>query len=486
MNITIGCLAGMKVLIEFRVPGNSPEFNLYFLENPINMDQENVSRRKFIASTAAGTAGTLLAGNIPLMGRGTRAGEPAILGGTPVRSEGWPAWPVWDRDAEEPMINVLRSGNWWSGSGTKVTEFEVAYAELIGAGRAVATASGTTALITALQVMGVDAGDEVIVSPYTFIATYNVVFNQRALPVFADTDQETFTIDPEKIEEKINERTTAILPVHILGLPADMNRINAIAASHHLAVIEDACQAWLAEYNGKMCGTLGDLGCFSFQNSKHIPSGEGGAVVGNDDRLMDLCQSYHNCGRPSGASMAGMDGYPIRGSNKRMTEFQAVILLSQMKRARADADRRVENALFLDEKLGAIPGILPSRLADGATRGAYHIYPFRYKKEHFEGLSREKFLQALGAEGIPCWGGYGKQYFDGLIEEAISSRGYKRLFSAERLKRYREELHHLPDNDRLTEEAVWIPQNVLLAGRSDMDDIVKAVQKVYENRKELL
>jgi dTDP-4-amino-4,6-dideoxygalactose transaminase len=456
------------------------------MEKSEDMDQENVSRRKFIASTAAGTAGTLLAGNIPLMGMGTRAGEPAILGGNPVRAEGWPVWPVWDRDAEEPMINVLRSGNWWSGSGTKVSEFEAAYAELIGARRAVATASGTTALITALQVLGVDAGDEVIVSPYTFIATYNVVFNQRALPVFADTDQETFTINPGKIEEKISERTSAILPVHILGMPADMNRINAIAEKHQLAVIEDACQAWLAEYGGRMCGTLGDLGCFSFQNSKHIPSGEGGAVVGDDDRLMDLCQSYHNCGRPYGDSMAGQDGYPIRGSNKRMTQFQAVILLSQMKRARTDADRRLENALYLNEKLAEIPGIIPSRLADGATRSAYHIYPFRYKQESFDGLSRERFLAAMGAEGIPCWGGYGRQYFDGLIEEAISSRGYKRLFSPERLNRYREELHHLPDNDQLTREAVWIPQNVLLAEKSDMDDIVRAVQKVYEARKALL
>ena len=184
--------------------------------------------------------------------------------------------------------------------------------------------------------------------------------------------------------------------------------------------------------------------------------------------------------------MAGLGGYPIRGSNKRMTEFQAVILLSQMKRARADADRRLENALYLNEHLKEIPGILPAILNGESSRSAHHIYPFRYKKDHFDGLSREKFLQAMGAEGIPCWGGYGKQYFDGLIEEAISSRGYKRLFSAERLKRYRQELHHLPDNDRLTEEAVWIPQNVLLAGRSDMDDIIRAVQKVYENRKELL
>ncbi len=326
----------------------------------------------------------------------------------------------------------------------------------------VATASGTTALITSLHVLGVDAGDEVIVSPYTFIATYNVVFNQKALPVFADTDQETFTINPHK------------------------NRINAIAQKHELMVIEDACQAWLAEYGDKMCGTLGELGCFSFQNSKHIPSGEGGAVVGSNDEVMDRCHAYHNCGRPYGASMTGMGRNPVRGSNKRMTQMQAVILMSQMKRARVDADKRLENALYLDAALKEIPGIIPYKLSDGATRSAYHLYPFRYKKEHFDGLPREKFLAALRAEGIPCSEGYGQQYFDGLIEEAISTRGYKRLFSEQRLNRYREELHDLPDTDQLTREAVWFYQNMLLSEREDMDDIIHAIQKVYENRKQLL
>ncbi len=452
------------------------------------MKAHNVTRRKFIISTSAGAVGAVLANQVPLLGNSTQSllSELAIKGGKPVRTEGWMKWPVWNKEAEEPMLSVLRSGNWYRGNGHIASEFEKKYADLIGVKRVVATASGTTALETALHVLGVDAGDEVIVSPYTFIATYNVVFNQKALPVFADTDQETFNINPEKIEEKINERTTAILPVHILGLPADMNRINSIAKKHNLVVIEDACQAWLAEYEGKMCGTLGDLGCFSFQNSKHIPSGEGGAVVGNDDKILDLCHSYHNCGRPYGKTGSEFTGYPFRGGNKRITEFQAVILLSQMKRARRDADKRLENALYLDSKLKEIPGIIPYKLTEGATRSAYHLYPFRYKKEFFDNLPRDKFLAALHAEGIPCAGGYGPQYFDGLMEETLNSKGYQRLFSKQRLDQYREELHHLPDNDQLTREAVWFFQNMLLADREDMDDIVNAVHKVYENRKQLL
>ncbi|MBS0001134.1 MAG: DegT/DnrJ/EryC1/StrS family aminotransferase [Cyclobacteriaceae bacterium] len=451
------------------------------------MKKYNFTRRQFIATTSVGAIGAIVTHRLPSVGKSLNVSDKlALVGGSPVRSSGWMDWPVWDPEAEDSMLTVLRSGKWYREWGNLVSEFEKKYAGIIGAKRALATASGTTALETALHVLGVDAGDEVIVSPYTFIATYNVVFNQKALPVFADTDQETFTINPDKIEAKITDRTKAILPVHILGLPADMNRINAIAKKHSLVVIEDACQAWLAEYDGKKCGTLGDLGCFSFQNSKHLPSGEGGAITGNDDKLMDLCYSYHNCGRPYGNSASEYSGYPFRGGNKRMMEIQAVILLSQMKRLQKDADKRLENARYLDSKLKNIPGIIPYKLADGATRSAYHLYPFRYKKEQFDGLPREKFLKALSAEGIPCSEGYGPQYNDGLMEEALNSTGYKRLFSKQRLDAYREELKNLPDNDQLTREAVWLFQNMLLGDRKDMNDIVNAIQKIFENREQLL
>ena len=161
----------------------------------------------------------------------------------------------------------------------------------MNAKRCLATASGTTALITSLKAVGVDAGDEVLVSPFTFIASYNVIFINKALPVFVDSDPETFLLDPAKIESRITERTTAIVPVHIYGLPVDMDKINAIAAKHNLKVVEDACQGWLGEYKGKKLGTLGDAGCFSFQNSKNLPAGEGGAIISNNDELMDKCTS---------------------------------------------------------------------------------------------------------------------------------------------------------------------------------------------------
>jgi perosamine synthetase len=448
------------------------------------MNENRISRRQFLAATSAGTIAVAAGRTVPAHANaGAKAGKAALLGGQPLRAKPFPRWPVWDKAAEESVLGVLRSGHWYRGSGNTVTQFEEKYAALLGAKRCVCTVNGTNALLTALHVLDVGFGDEVIVSPYTFIATYNVVLLSGALPVFADTDPETFLINPDKIEEKITENTRAILPVHILGLPANMDRINAIAKKHNLKVIEDACQAWLAEWGGKKCGTLGDLGCFSFQESKHLPCGEGGAVVGNDEALMDFARSFHNCGRPYG-SIKATTGYPIIGTNRRMTEYQAAVLLNQIQRLEADTVKRVEHANYLTSRIKDIPGIVPHKLYEGATRAVYHLYPFRYKKEQFGGLPRSRFLAALSAEGIPCSGGYGPQYRDGLIEAALSSKNFQRAFPKARLDRYREELHY-PGNDQLCEEAVWFTQNMLLGTRGDIDDIANAIQKVYENRADL-
>jgi len=448
------------------------------------MNKNNVTRRQFITAASAGTIAAVASGAIPAYGNlSKKASKLAVHGGQPVRTKPWPSWPIWDKSAEKSIISILRSGIWCRLGGKTVSEFEKKYAELMGVKRCVCTVNGTNALLTALHVLDIGVGDEVIVSPYTFIATYNVVFNSCALPVFADTDPETFQINPDKIEERINENTRAILPVHILGLPANMDKINAIAKKHNLVVIEDACQAWMAEWRGKKCGSLGDLGCFSFQNSKHLPCGEGGALIGNDDEIMDRAFSFHNCGRPYG-SVKKTSSYPIIGTNRRMTEYQAAILLSQMKRLEKDTQRRNENALYLTSKIKDIPGIVPHKLYEQVTRAAYHLYPFRYKKEHFNNAPRDKFLAALEAEGIPCSGGYGPQYKDGLIEAALNSKNFKRSFSKERLDRYRQELKY-PENDQLCEEAVWLSQELLLTTKRDMDDIADAISKIYENRDKL-
>jgi len=447
------------------------------------MANNKFSRRKAIATFSAGALGTMANLSFTTVNLNNSV-KLALLGGEKVRTSEWPDWPVWDKSAEPGILEMLRSGNWWRGSGGNISKFEEEYARIIGAKRCLATASGTTALLIALHVLGIDAGDEVLVSPYTFIATYNVIFMSKALPVFVDSDPETFLINPDKIKERITERTTAIIPVHIYGLPVDMDRVNSIAGEHNLKVIEDACQAWLGEYKSKKLGTLSDLGCFSFQNSKNLPAGEGGAIAGGNDEIMDRCHAFHNCGRPYG-TVPRTSSIPMRGSNRRMQQIQALILLSQMKRIQKDADIRLENARYLDNKLKEIPGIAPAKLVPGNNRSAYHLYAFRLISKEFGGVSRNKFAEALRAEGIPCGTGYRPQNKEGLIEEALSSKGYKRLFPESRLKQWREE-NHLPGNDQLCSEAITFSQSMLLGSKSDMDDICNAIAKIYENRKSLV
>ena len=441
--------------------------------------KNHLTRRRFIRHAAAGSAALtwLGAGRAPNL-LAAEAAKPALLGGAPVHKGGWPGWPIWRESWEPAVVKVLRSGRWYRGAGEHVAEFESAYAQLLGAKRCLATASGTTALLVALHVMDVDAGDEVIVSPYTFIATYNAILINKALPVFADTDPATLTMDPASIESRITDRTRAILPVHIYGMPCDMDPINAIAKKHQLGVIEDACQAWLAEYKGRKCGVLGDLACFSFQNSKHLPSGEGGAVTGDSDNLLDRCQSFHNCGRASGNFKGS--GYFTRGSNYRMQQFQAVILMQQFDKLVQETARRRETADYLAAQLKQVPGVVPARLPEN-SRAVWHLFPFRYDASQFSGLSRDKFIQALNAEGIPCGGGYTEQYNDGLLDEAIQSRGFKRLFSAERLKAYRESFQELKGNRQVCATTVAVTQNLLLAERGDVDHIIEAVRKIHEH-----
>ncbi|MEJ7830218.1 MAG: DegT/DnrJ/EryC1/StrS family aminotransferase, partial [Segetibacter sp.] len=257
------------------------------------MDHKS-SRRDFLKQGSLAGVGTVFSMGVgsSVFAIGTNNTVPAIIGGRPAWNEmKWVKWPIWNPETDEKrIIEVLRSGI-WSRAGV-VTEFEAEWSKALGVKRSLAVVNGTNALIVALNQLNIGPGDEVIVPPYTFIATIQAVLVNGAMPVFVDIDPATFQIDPAKIEAKITPRTKAILPVHILGLPADMDRIMAIAKKHHLVVLEDACQAPLAEVNHKKVGTIGDAGCFSFQNSKNIAIGEGGAIVSDNDAFIDRCFSY--------------------------------------------------------------------------------------------------------------------------------------------------------------------------------------------------
>jgi dTDP-4-amino-4,6-dideoxygalactose transaminase len=407
------------------------------------------------------------------------AEKPAILGGPPTRRAAFPSWPVHDRLDRDAVVGVLESGNWFRGgrSASAVSRFEKAYADLLGAKHCVATANGTSALIAALGALGIGPGDEVIVPPYTFVATVNAVLLHHALPVFVDTDRDTFQIDATKLEAAITDRTAAIVPVHLGGNAADLDAILEIAGRRKLPVIEDACQAHLAEWRGRKVGTLGHAGAFSFQVTKNLPSGEGGAVVTDDPALADAVYAFHNNGRGRGsAGYSAADG-SARAANLRMTEFQGALLQAQMTRIEDQSRTREQNAAYLTERLAAIDGLHPAVMYPGCTRNAYHLYMFRYDPAKFDGLPRDRFVAALNAEGVPASTGYTPLNSQPFLAETIASKGFRRIYPAELLDGWAGR-NACPVNDAVCAEAVWFTQTMLLGPRSDMDQIADAIRKI--------
>ena len=453
--------------------------------------KDNITRRHFLERTSLAGAGLSLV--LPqLTGRSGTAsaaeaasGKPAKLGGKPTCSGGWPGWPVHDETEEKALLGTLHSGQWYRGSGKAVARFEDAYEKLTGAKHCLATASGTAALYTALGALDVGPGDEVIIPPYTFVATYNVVVLNYALPVFVDSDLESFQIDANKIEAAITKDTKAIMPVHIGGYPVNLDKVLEVADKHKLPVIEDACQAHLAEWRGRKVGTWGLAGCFSFQASKNLNSGEGGAVLTNDDQYAEVCFNFHNQGRARQITGYNFTYSGTRGSNLRLCEFQGGLLVAQMTRVIEQSNRRNENALYLSKLLSEIPGITPAKLYDGATRSAYHLYMFRYDPARFAGLSRAKFLAALSAEGVPASSGYGVMNKDTYVSGLAKNKHFLKLYGEQRLKDWLERNQDCPQNEKLCAEGVWYSQTMLLAERTKMDQIAEAIRKIQQHATEL-
>ncbi len=448
------------------------------------MKKNDLTRRQFIAAASAGSLATVASRSIPAYANITKkAGKLAILGGEPVRrNKSWPSWPYWDENVIDSVVKTTKSRIWCriqSKSGT-VPTFEKKFARLMGAKFCVATGSGTQALHTCVEALGIGAGDEVITSPYTDPGTIASILAARALPVLADLDRQSYQLDPDDVERRITENTKAIMPVHMMGQPCDMDRFMKIAKKHNLKVIEDACQAHLAEYQGKKLGTIGDLGCFSFQSSKTIACGEGGAIIGNDEELMDKCYTVHN----HGTSRRGRT--EVAGPKYRMNEFEAAVLLGQLPGVEERFARRNENAAYLTSRLKDIPGIVPQKLYEGTASGSFYLYPMTYRKEYFNDVDRSKFLKAVRAEGVSLSGYIGQGlHKEPWIDHILSQKVYKKMFSEERLQRYREE-NKCPNCDKVCREMVMVwASGPLLGTKEDMDDIADAILKVYENRDKL-
>jgi dTDP-4-amino-4,6-dideoxygalactose transaminase len=387
---------------------------------------------------------------------------------------------VFNEVEDNGMLEAVRSGKWNRYDGKQVLQFEKAYAEKAGAKHCVATNSGTSSLYASLGALGIGPGDEVILPPYTFLATYNVITLNYALPIFVDVDPETSQIDANKIESAITPNTKAIIPVHLGGNTCDMDKIVVIGRKHNIPIIEDACQSHLAEWRGKMVGNWGLGGCFSFQASKNLNCGDGGAIITNDDEFASLVEGFQDQGRPKKGRAAEGFGCGTRGANLRMTEFQGALLVAQMTRIEEQAKRRAENAEYLAGMLKQIPGVLPQMKYEGCTRHAYHLFTFRYKKEQFGGLSRDKFIQAMIAEGIhdtgPSYNAWQKQAH---VNKLLEDRHFQKLYSKQTLDRWNEH-RACPQNDILCAENVRFTQTMLLGQRSDMDHIVAAIRKIQK------
>lgn len=408
----------------------------------------------------------------------------AIAGGSPVRTHSPTPWPQFDDRERRGLIEVLESRNWggYPFPNRLADLFSRRFAEYHGASHALCAANGTVTLEVALKAVGIQPGDEVIVPAYTFEATAAPVLRLGAIPVFVDVLPTTYCVDPESVEAAITPRTRAMIPVHLAMNMSDMDLLEEIARKNGLKIIEDCAHAHGAKWRDRGAGSFGDAGSFSMQTSKLMTSGEGGVVTTSDDQVFELCQSYVNCGR---ASQTDRFGARILGFNYRMTEFQAAILLSQLERLPEQTALRQLRAARLAEGLAGISGVSLLERDKRLTTQAIYQFVFKYHSKQFGGASRDRFVAALEAEGIPC---------DGLFYEPIYRSALFRVDPNDfpSLEGRGEDglpWHnaHCPIAERAAyEESVWLPHQLLLGSDRDVDQIVEAVDKIANNTDELL
>lgn len=385
------------------------------------------------------------------------AADLALNGGPRVREGPYPAWPALTEEDVEAVSQVLRSGRLTQLTGGTVAAFEEAFAAWHGVRHCVATSSGTTAIHTALAALDVGPGDEVIVPAHTFIASATPVLHQRATPVFADVDERTYCISPESVEERISERTKAIIAVHLNGHPADLDALISLAEKRGIAVIEDAAQAHGALYKGRKVGTIGRLGCFSFWEDKIMTTGgEGGCVITDDDSLAERMRRIRHHGE--GPLQGERAYYHLElGYNYRMSSLHAATGLVQLRHLDRYLEARRRNAAYLNERLGEIDKVDPPFVADYAVH-SYYKYVCRLTPQ--AGIEIGAFVQAVAAEGIPI----SRRYPTPLPKQPVfrdASRGGPLCPTAERLAG---ELFTLLVHPTVTP--------------ADLDDVVAAVRKV--------
>ena len=427
----------------------------------------------------------------------------AINGGKKVRTTLFPAYRVIGKEEEDAAVRVIRSGilsrylGCWKDDfygGPEVRALEEEWATHFGVKHAISVNSATSALYISVGALGIEPGDEVIVSPYTMSASATSPLIYNAIPVFADIEKKYFDLDPDSIEQRITERTKAIIVVNIFGQPYDRKKVNEIAKKHSLKIIEDNAQGPGAKYDGQYAGTLGDIGVFSLNYHKHIHCGEGGIAVTNDDELAERLRLIRN----HAEAVVGDKGYNslsnMIGFNMRMTEIEASIAREQLKKLESLVDERIDNVNYLNSKFVDLPclSVMPVR---EKCKHVYYMHPLLYNIESAKGVSRERFVDAVRAElmptelreqeGVKVDYGYVKPlYLEPIYQErqAYGTKGYpfneSSVVYSKGICPVCESMH----------DDLLITHDLMRPGMSkkDLDDVYDAFEKVYENLDELV
>lgn len=387
-------------------------------------------------------------------------------------------WPLSDGSELVKIKEVLESNSWWRGSGTKVKEFEKKFADYHNVSYALGVSNGTHALEVALKVFDIGMGDEVIVPAFTFIATATAVLNCNATPVFCDVDADTFCMDPQSFKEAITCNTKAVIPVHMAGNLCDMEQISRIAKERDIKVIEDAAHAQGGEWNNKKIGYYSDIATFSFQNRKVMTCGEGGAIITNSKRLYEKLYLLHSVGRPEGDIIYK---HLVLGSNDRMSEFHAAILLCQLEKLQYYNSIREKNVLKLNEFLADIKGIIPQKSSEKCTANTHYMYMFYYDKEAFGNMSKEVFIEQMNNSGVSCYVPYPLVFQADFFENEVKKGDSRFLGDFEE--------RHYPNALKIVKEVVWIPHYELLCRESELykiREIILDIQKRANSERNVL
>jgi len=423
--------------------------------------------------------------------------KPAILGGEKTRTEPFPRRITMGNEEKKAVMEVLDSdvlsaffgspGELFLG-GPKIKEFEATWAAQYGFKYAISVNSWTSGLMIALGSVKIEPGDEVICSSYTMSASASCCFYYGAIPVFADIDPVTYSIDPESFNKLITPRTKAIIVVHLFGGIAKMDEILEIAEQHDIKVIEDAAQAPGVKYKGRPVGALGHIGGFSLNYHKHIHTGEGGMLATNDEGIANMARAIRNHGENI-IETAGVDDFSnFVGGNFRLTEIQAAIGIEQLKKLDNYVSTRQTLARYFVDKLGDIEGIDLSQ--NEIDSNAYYVFPFKYKKE-VVGLSRNLFIKAVLAElpepvdfeDTALAGGYIKPLYLSPIYQkqiAIGRKGFPFTMNKDVIYNYSKGIcpvaENFYENELILSPLIREPLTV-----GDIDDIVTAIKKVIDN-----